>query len=209
MIRVALRSSRRDYDWEHLYQSFLAVVRSDDVVLEIGASNPHRTQALARHCRELIGVELFPERVLPSQGNIRYVQGDWQNLSSIVPAASINLAISSHVIEHVPDDLAALRETYAVLRPGGRAIFNTPNRKRFTRALIEALQGERRFPWWEHVREYVERDLVALIGKTHFTAFRIQPVVFGLHGGPLYAYSPSVPPSVRRWANFWEVQLTK
>ena len=113
----------------------------DDTVLEIGASVPERTAWLAARCRELIGVELFPERVPPARDNIRYVVGDWQRLSEVVAPGSIDLAVSSHVIEHVPDDVRALDELYEVLRPGGRAILTTPNRKRLVRAFVERFRA--------------------------------------------------------------------
>ena len=82
----------------------------------------------------------------------------WQKLTKFIPKESIDIVISSHTIEHIPDDLRAINEIYKVLKPGGRAIINTPNRKRLTRAIMEVFTGERKFPWWEHIREYTEDD---------------------------------------------------
>ncbi len=42
------------------------------------------------------------------------------------PAASFDAAISSHVLEHIPDDRAAMRELARVLRPGGWAVVMVP-----------------------------------------------------------------------------------
>jgi len=208
-LHVRLRSQAGDYDWSHLQRSYQQIVRPDDTVLEIGASVPERTAWLAARCRELIGVELFPERVPAARQNISYVVGDWQRLSEVVAPGSIDLAVSSHVIEHVPDDVRALDELFAVLRPGGRAILTTPNRKRLVRAVIERFQGERQFPWWEHVREYVESDLLSLVERTHFVTAEIEPVALGLHGGPVYCYLTGVPGPARRFGNFWEIRLQK
>ncbi len=208
-LQVKLRAQAGDYDWAHLQRSYERVVRSGDVVLEIGASLPDRTAWLAARCKELIGVELFPERVPQAKDNIRYVVGDWQHLTDVIPRESIDLAISSHVIEHVPDDRLALDELYDVLRPGGLAILTTPNRKRLVRAVIERFQGERQFPWWEHVREYVEDDLKALVARSRFATAEIYPVVLGLHGGPVYCYLTDVPAALRRYGNFWEIHLRK
>ena len=208
-LHVKLASQAGDYDWSHLQRSYERLVRDGDTVLEIGASLPDRTAWLAARCRRLIGVELFPERVPAAHDNIAYVVGDWQRLSEFIAPDSIDLAISSHVIEHVPDDLRALDELYAVLRPGGRAILTTPNRKRLVRAVIERFRGEREFPWWEHVREYAESDLRRLVERSRFGTAEIEPVAFGLHGGPLYCYLTRVPAAARRYGNFWEVHLRK
>lgn len=208
-LRVILAGRSEDYDWLHLRESYDRVVRPAHTVLEIGASVPARTEILAAKCRELIGVELYPQRVPPATANIRYVVADWQRLSQALPAESVDVAVSSHVIEHVPDDVRALDELYAVLRPGGVAILTTPNRKRLVRDLIERVRGERRFPWWEHVREYVESDLHTLAAKSSFRRAEVRPVAFGLHGGPLHCYLTKVPKPFRRWANFWEIHLWK
>jgi SAM-dependent methyltransferase len=206
---LRLRSQGEDEDWRHLRTSYERVVRPDHHVLEIGASVPARTAWLAARCHSLVGVELFPERVPPARGNIRYVVGDWQRLSDLIPENSIDVAVSSHVIEHVPDDVRALDELHAVMRPGGVALLSTPNRQRLVRRVIERFTGERTFPWWEHVREYVESDLERLVAQSRFERAQIRAVALGLHGGPVYCYAAQVPRQLRRYANFWEIELSK
>jgi SAM-dependent methyltransferase len=208
-VRLRLRSQGEDEDWRHLRASYERVVRADHEVLEIGASVPARTAWLAARCRTLLGVELFVDRVPAARDNIRYVVGDWQRLSEFIPQESVDVAVSSHVIEHVPDDLRALDELYTVMRPGGVALLSTPNRKRLVRRVIERFTGERTFPWWEHVREYVESDLESLVARSRFRRGEIRAVALGLHGGPIYCYSTRVPGALRRFANFWELELWK
>ena len=199
----------QDYSWFSLLKSYKRYVFKDAVVLEIGASNSLRTRELAKHCDKVIGVEFFQERIPSDFKNITYLKGDWQRLSEFIPAESIDLAISSHVIEHVPDDLKALNELYKVLKPGGVAIFDTPNRKRLIRAVIELFTGDRKFPWWEHVREYTESDLEVLIKKSFFKKSDIIPVVFGIHAWPVLIYLKKCPRVFRKYANFLEVHLFK
>ena len=45
-----------------------------------------------------------------------------------LPAASFDLVLCSHVLEHVPDDRAAMRELRRVLAEGGRALVLVPYR---------------------------------------------------------------------------------
>jgi SAM-dependent methyltransferase len=197
------------YDWEHLLNTYKKYVTKRSVVLEIGASRKERTKDLSKYCKQLIGVEFFPERVPKEFANVRYIIGDWQKLSEYIAPESIDIVISSHVIEHVPNDLKAINELYSVLKSGGIAILNTPNRKRFSRTMIEIFTGDKKFPSWEHIREYNEKDLVNLLRDSKFKKFQILPVTFGIHGGPIMWYLEKTPKVFRKYANFWEIHLFK
>ncbi len=60
------------------------------------------------------------------------------------PSSSIDLIVSSDVMEHVPNIEAAFRESYRVLSPGGCHLFTVPYRLRtFKRA--EIINGEVKF----------------------------------------------------------------
>ena len=201
--------SPKIYDWLHLLKSYRKYVSKEDTVLEIGASSPERTKELSRWCKKIIGVELIPERKPKDFANVKYLVGDWQNLSKLISPGSVDLAISSHTIEHVQDDLKAINELYKVLKPGGVVLFNTPNRERFTRKIVESFSKKRQFPYWEHIREYSENDLSNLLNKTLFKNYKIFPVVFGFHGRPIFFYLESVPGYFREMANYWEVHLKK
>lgn len=208
-MKFRVPSNKINYDWVSLLRSYKKYVTKTTTVLEIGASSIERTKDLSKWCRELIGIELLPDRKPNDFDNVKYLIGDWQHLSEFVQPASIDVAVISHVLEHVPDDLKAINELYTVLKPGGVALLNTPNRKRLVRAMVEMFRGKREFPFWEHHREYVEKDLLHLLEASYFRKFQIIPVAFGIHGGPIFLYLESVPKYFRRFANFWEIHIFK
>lgn len=45
---------------------------------------------------------------------------------ALLPAASADVLVMLHVIEHLPDPLATLREIHRVLKPGGHLVLETP-----------------------------------------------------------------------------------
>jgi len=199
-----------NYDWEHLLITYRKHVKPTDLVIEIGASILDRTRQLSKSCRKIIGIELFANRVPQAKDSkIEYLVSDWQSLSKSLPKNSVDLAISSHVIEHVPDDLLALRELYKILKPGAVAIFNTPNRLRLARTIIEVFTGPKKFPWWEHVREYSYDDIIKLCNDSPFNKFSITPVVFGFHNGFFKIYLKRVPKIFIKYSNYWEIKLIK
>ena len=210
-IHRAPRLSADTIDWQILSRRFHELTTRRTVALEIGASTPATSVELAASCEKLFGVELYPCRIPAEKPapNIKYLAGDWQCLSDILEPESIDLAVAFHVIEHVPDDLRALDQLHTVIRGGGTAIIITPNRLRLTRQLAEIFGPPRTFPWWEHQREYTEPDLSRLLTASRFDKFTIQPPVFGLLGGRLFAYSTVVPRRLRSLANYWMVEVTK
>lgn len=197
------------YDWISILESYKKYVSKNDTVLEIGASNIKKTKDLAKWCQKLIGVEILAERTPKNFANVEYLIGDWQKLTKFIKPASIDIAVSSHVLEHVSNDLQALNELYTVLKPTGIALINTPNRKRLTRTIIELFTGERKFPYLEHQREYTEKDLLSLLKSSKFRKYEVIPLVFGLHAGPVYFYMEKVPKDFRKFANFLETHLFK
>ena len=197
------------YDWEYLKKIYKTIVKKDMVVVEIGSSNFQKTRELSRYCKKLIGIEIDINKVFRPIDNIETINADWQNLSSILGDNSIDIVISSHVLEHVPDDLRAINETYRVLKKGGQLLFITPNKQRLTRYLAKLIHFEYKFIYGEHVREYTEEDIIKLILNSKFNNYTIRYIVFGLHAGKFMFYLKECPRLLKKFANFLEVQLIK
>jgi SAM-dependent methyltransferase len=79
--------------------------------------------------------EYFIQRRFKQLPNLRYVSADLDSALAMdrvdimdmpYEAESFDIVICSHVLEHVGDDLRALREVQRVMTPGGKAIVMSP-----------------------------------------------------------------------------------
>jgi SAM-dependent methyltransferase len=88
------------------------------------------------------------------------------------PDGSVDLLICSHVLEHVPDDRAAMRELRRVLTPEGHALLEVPVIGELTRedpAVTDPAERLRLFGQEDHVRVY-GRDYYE---RLHQAGFRV------------------------------------
>ena len=103
-----------------------------DVILDGGCGRGYYLNMFryVSRCR-LIGVELDPEILSKARRNVGHLPDVTVLNASLdalpLEAACIDKAILSEVLEHVPDDVAALREVARVLKPGGVAAITVPN----------------------------------------------------------------------------------
>jgi SAM-dependent methyltransferase len=120
-------------------------------------------------------------RRLSSLANLDYVSIDLESPRAMMkmdatrlafPDRWFDLILCFHVLEHIPDDRAAMREFLRVLNPGGRAILQSP----FDPARAETYEDssvtspearERAFGQRDHVRIY-GRDYVARLRGAGF-----------------------------------------
>jgi SAM-dependent methyltransferase len=99
-------------------------------VLDCGCGEGAYVPAMAELGADVLGIEYQPAKVAAFRrrqavsGHVR--QGDVQDLD--LPADSFDVVLMNEVLEHVPDDVGALREVRRVLRPGGRFVLFAPNR---------------------------------------------------------------------------------
>lgn len=194
------------YDWLSLLKIYKKYVSLDKKVIEIGASNRQRSRQLAKLCQNLTGIEYFKNRIPNNYKNIKYYQGDWQNLNKI-KSNKYDILVSSHTIEHVQDDLAAINQTYRILKKNGLALITTPNRNRIIRVIIETFTGKRKFPSGEHVREYSLTDIKTLISQSKFINYKIVPLGLGINSGKYRFYIKTVPKILEKYACFWLIEL--
>ena len=127
-----------------------------------------------------------PERVLAARiskaGPARYVKAD------LFPAAAdttreditrlsfgdrtFGVVIANHVLEHVADDRAAMKEIFRVLEPGGLAVLQTPYSDKLTRTFEdESIRDDE-----GRLQAFGQEDHVRLYGKDLFS--RLQDAGF-------------------------------
>jgi SAM-dependent methyltransferase len=129
----------------HRYRQFARFYGERDQCPGCGALMRHR--ALFLLLRDRLAIETSGGEVVhfaPSSGvddwlrslaNVRYVSADLDPDAADIRAdithlpfedESFDLVLCLHVLEHVPDDRAAMRELARVVRPGGTAVVQVP-----------------------------------------------------------------------------------
>ena len=100
--------------------------------------------------------------------NLEYITGDLESPLADVKMdildipfgdSTFDVVICNHTLEHVHDDMKAMREFYRVLKPGGWGVLNSPiNEKREKTyedpSITDPAEREKHFGQRDHVREY-------------------------------------------------------
>jgi SAM-dependent methyltransferase len=113
-----------------------------------------------------IAPEAFVQERLRSFGNIDYLSADLASPRAMVkmditdiqyPDSSFDVVFASHVLEHIPDDVQAMRELRRVLRPDGWAVLQVPMwgpRTKEDPTVTDPAERARLFGQDDHVRMY-------------------------------------------------------
>ena len=159
-------------------------VRPGDRLLDLGCGFGRHAFEAARRGASVVALDAGPEEVAQVRGTLgamveagelaadhpaSAVQGD--ALALPFPDASFDRVIASEVLEHIPDDVAAMRELARVLRPGGTMAVTVP--RCGPEAINWALSDEYHDTPGGHVRIYrrstLERRLTDTLGAQAHT----------------------------------------
>jgi ubiquinone/menaquinone biosynthesis C-methylase UbiE len=164
-------------------------VQPGELVLDCGCGYGFTLRVL-RELTEarLVGLDLQRERVANVRARlgegVALVQGSALRLPFV--DAAIDKAVSSEVLEHLPDDRAALAELFRVLRPGGTLVVTVPSARYpfgwdpvnyvLERTTGRHIGGERTFSgiWYGHRRLYDEAGLRALVQQAGFAVAEVR-----------------------------------
>ncbi|MBF9233916.1 class I SAM-dependent methyltransferase [Microvirga alba] len=119
-------------------------------------------------------------KYIARKAGARYVAGDiepqrYRHLNSVrrmdlldipLESGSIDVFVCNHVLEHIVDDISAMREIRRVLSPRGIAILQVP----LSLKLKESIEGDGSEPEDEKIRLYGQRDHVRIYTEADYTA---------------------------------------
>lgn len=115
-------------------------------------------EAITRHARKVHGLDI-QTKILPD---------------AAFPDASFDAVLMMHVIEHVPDPQATLREILRVLKPGGMLVMETP---RYDTLMFKLLgRRERSLSCEGHIYFFTSKTLREISEKTGFKVERADKV---------------------------------
>lgn len=91
-----------------------------------------------------------------------------------------DIIIANHILEHIPDDLKALKEIFRVLTPGGVAILQVPYSPTIPQtledpAIDDPQQQAKRFGQKDHVRIYALNDYIRRLEGAGFRVHQLTP----------------------------------
>jgi len=158
ILQTAERVSHEDKSDNYVFQrSLLAYLEAAKIVsgdvLEIGAGEGYGIKHIAPKANKYLTLDKHPVYIDPAYTNVSFKQMNIPPLMGIEDN-SFDFVVSFQVIEHIEADETYVSEIHRVLRPGGKFIVTTPNKK----------MSITRNPW--HVREYTIEELITLLGKS-------------------------------------------
>lgn len=158
VLQTAERVSHEDMSDNYVFQrSLLAYLEAAKIVsgnvLEIGAGEGYGIKHIAPKADHYLTLDKHPVHIDPEYTNVSFKQMNIPPLAGIADA-SFDYVVSFQVIEHIEDDGKYVSEIHRVLKPGGKFIVTTPNKK----------MSITRNPW--HVREYTIEELKILLNRS-------------------------------------------
>jgi 2-polyprenyl-3-methyl-5-hydroxy-6-metoxy-1,4-benzoquinol methylase len=159
---------RRAIRTANFYRHLPAPRVPGDRLLDIGCGDGHFLQTARDELRyEVEGLEIDPAALAAARRRGLLVHAGGLPGSGLMPGGYYQITMS-HVLEHLHDPVAALREVFDLLKPGGRVFIAVPNMaadslKRFG-ANSRLLEPPR------HLVMFVPGSLRALLERTGFSS---------------------------------------
>lgn len=155
-------------------------------VLHIAPEDALHSLIASSGCMEYVCGDLNPREYYPVSSSIRKVD----LLDVDYPERYFDIVICNHILEHIPDDLTAMKEIFRVLKPSGVAILLVPIGAKLKETYQDTskLTAEERaqaFGQYNHVRIYAESDY---LDRLRSVGFRVSAETLRLSEGDRFRY---------------------
>jgi SAM-dependent methyltransferase len=145
--------------------------------LDFGCAVGRLSQALARHFRRVVGVDIAPSMLAEARrqnrfkGRCRYALNARPDLR-LFKDSSFDFVYSVLVLQHMHPDYSSryIPEFLRVLRPGGLAVFQVPARAQYWR--------------WRRVKVLVPKPLLGAYRRLRYGPSAARDVEIEMHGLP-------------------------
>lgn len=172
-MQTAERVSDTNMSDNYVFQrSRLAYVEAAKIVkgnvLELGSGEGYGMKELASNCDSYLMLDkyMFDLSKIEDKNKVKFRKMEFPPLENIADN-TYDFVVSFQVIEHMIKDELYVKEAFRVLKPSGKLIVTTPNKK----------MSLTRNPW--HIREYTVEELKNLFAK-YFKSVDTK----GVFGGP-------------------------
>jgi uncharacterized protein (TIRG00374 family) len=100
------------------------------IIADVGCEEGYITKSIITKAAKVYCIDIDKNLLTKAKHNINnkkavFIESDAQSIK--LPDNSVDIAISSHVLEHLPNPKKGVAELYRIVKPGGRVIINVPN----------------------------------------------------------------------------------
>ena len=172
---ISLKTQKPDFertnDAQRRYKSNLKFVAGKKVG-DFGCGNGDFLRLIAPHCEEVLGVELQKNYVdaLNSDG-IRCFQ-DLEEIEN----KSLDVIVSFHAIEHLPNPLETLTELKKKIVNGGCFLIEVPHANDFLLSVVKNEQFKQFTLWSQHLVLHTRESLKRILNAIGIEDIRIEGV---------------------------------
>jgi len=167
---IANVPATNDWMYHYLLTNLARDLKPGADVLDIGCGNGVLSLYCAKHGGQVLGIDISDKAAEASQiaaknlGLSKLASFKASPLEDLRDTQAYDLVVLSEVIEHIPDDAAAMAKIARILKPGGKVYITTPTSyalaHRLRLLMFRNDDFDRRVG---HVRRYTPKTLAALV----------------------------------------------
>ena len=160
----------KDAGFERLERELFRQACAAPAALDIGCATGALLHRLKQRGWRVRGVEISPSAEYARNAralDVRSLPLEQNNF----PSGSFDVVLASHLIEHLNDPALFVRETFRILKPGGRLYITTPNIAGFQARVFGSAWRSAIF---DHLYLFSVKTLRALLSRAGFRIERVR-----------------------------------